>query len=97
MIHASITEARNRFSRLLRSVRRGETVLITDHGSPVARIEPCSGQSDDDWIADRVARGIVRPPKGRLDVEALLARPTPRLPDSVSASDAVTADREESW
>ena len=36
---ATITEAKNRLSALIDRVRHGETVVITDRGRPVARIE----------------------------------------------------------
>lgn len=98
MRSASVTEARNQFSRLLRRVRRGETVLITDRGKPVARIEPChAADADDSRLDALVARGVVRPARSTLDAEAFLNEPPPRLPEGVRASEAVTADREESW
>ena len=94
MQHASITEARNGFSSLLRHVRQGETVLITDRGRPVARLEPCLA-SEDPRIARLEAEGVLSPPREKLDLEALLQARLPRLPEGVRASDAVTADREE--
>ncbi len=98
MRRASITEARNQFSRLLRRVRRGETVLITDRGKPVARIEPChAADADDHRVAALVARGAVRPARATLDVEAFLSEPLPRLPEGVCASDVVSGEREEGW
>jgi prevent-host-death family protein len=36
---ATITEAKNQLSALIDRVRHGETVLITDRGRPVARLE----------------------------------------------------------
>lgn len=39
MRSASMSEAKNGLSALLDEVRRGETVLITRRGKPVARIE----------------------------------------------------------
>lgn len=96
MKSASITEARNGFSGLLRQVRLGESVLITDRGKPVARIEPCV-TSEDARIARLEAQGVLRPPREKLDVQAFLKAPRPRLPDGVSASAAVTADRDEGF
>jgi prevent-host-death family protein len=40
MRSASVSEARNNLSALLREVRAGATVTITDHGVPVARLAP---------------------------------------------------------
>jgi prevent-host-death family protein len=36
---ATITEAKNQLSALIDRVRHGETVVITDRGRPVARLE----------------------------------------------------------
>jgi prevent-host-death family protein len=40
MRSASVSEARNNLSALLREVRAGATVTITDHGVPVATLAP---------------------------------------------------------
>ena len=40
MRSASVSEAKNNLSALLREVRAGATVTITDHGVPVARLAP---------------------------------------------------------
>lgn len=39
------TEARDRFSQLLDEVESGETIVITRHGKPVARLVPVSSPS----------------------------------------------------
>jgi prevent-host-death family protein len=36
----SATDANRRFSEILRTVKRGRSVLVTSHGKPVARIMP---------------------------------------------------------
>lgn len=94
MQRASITEARNGFSSLVDQVRRGESIIITDRGRPVARIEPYRGP-DDPRIQRLIAQGVLRPPRRKLDVEAFLKAPRPRLPEGVSAVAAVIADRNE--
>lgn len=38
----SAADANRKFSALLRSVRRGRSVLVTSHGKPVARIVPAT-------------------------------------------------------
>ena len=40
MIRANISELRNGLSAYLRSVRRGESVLILDRNVPIARLSP---------------------------------------------------------
>lgn len=36
----SAADANRRFSELLRTVKKGESVVVTSHGKPVARISP---------------------------------------------------------
>ncbi|NNM70933.1 type II toxin-antitoxin system Phd/YefM family antitoxin [Enterovirga aerilata] len=43
----SAADANRHFSKLLREVKAGETVVITSHGEPVARIEPVSEEEQD--------------------------------------------------
>jgi prevent-host-death family protein len=90
---ATITEAKNGLSALIDRVRAGETVVITDRGTPVARLEPMTTHPDPDGRLARLERaGIIRrglaPPP--LD---LLAKPAPRLPPGVSAVEAVLEER----
>lgn len=54
-----IRELRARLSRYIELVRRGEQVVVTERGKPVARLVATS----DDGALDRlVARGLVRLP-----------------------------------
>jgi prevent-host-death family protein len=46
----SAADANRRFSELLRTVRKGQSIVVTSHGKPVARITPASGD-------DRAAEG----------------------------------------
>jgi prevent-host-death family protein len=48
-------EAKTHLSALLDRVERGEEILITKHGRPVARLAPVSAAVDAD-VADAVAR-----------------------------------------
>lgn len=98
MKSASVSEAKNGLSALLDEVRRGETVLITNHGKPVARIESChtTELTAGDAEAELVRRGIADPPRARLEVGPFLAASVPRLAAGVSASRLVVAEREES-
>ena len=97
MKSASVTEAKNGLSALLDEVRRGEIVLVTNHGKPVARIESyrtteiTAAQAE----AELVRRGVADPPRAPLDVERFLAASVPRLAAGVSASRLVVAEREE--
>lgn len=97
MKSASVSETKNGLSALLDEVRQGETVLITHHGKPVARIEPCdtTDLTSDEAAAALVQRGVVDPPRANLDVDQFLAAPIPRLAEGPSASRVVAAERDE--
>ncbi len=98
MKRASVSEAKNGLSALLEEVRRGETVLITHHGAPVARMEPY----DASWLAqDEAAEALVRrqvadPPRALLDANRFLSTSAPRLAEGFSASRVIATDRDES-
>lgn len=40
-------EAKTRFAELLREVENGETIIVTRHGSPIARLGPMEKEADD--------------------------------------------------
>jgi len=58
-----VREAKARFSQLLRDVQRGQEWVITERGSPVARLAPIVGPSLP--LAERIRRledsGLVEP------------------------------------
>jgi len=64
MRKATISETKNALSALVDRVRHGETVLITDRGRPVARLEPVASAEDPGPDEGRIARleraGIIR-------------------------------------
>ena len=95
MKRASVSEAKNGLSRLLSKVRRGEAVLITHRGKPVARIEPCrvDGPGADRATAELLTRGVAVPPRASLDVERFLSVPAPRLTGGATASEVIVAER----
>ena len=97
MKNASVSEAKNGLSALLDEVRQGETVLITHHGKPVARIESYQTRelTAQEAEEDLVRRGVADRPRAPLDVERFLAAPVPRLADGLSASRLIVAERED--
>ena len=60
----SAADANRHFSKILREVKAGGTVIVTSHGEPVARIEPVpdaeadKARREESWRAllDRLAR-----------------------------------------
>jgi prevent-host-death family protein len=93
MKRATITEAKNGLSALIDHVRAGESVVITDRGVPVARLEPMVAHPDGDGRLARleragvIRRGLAPPP---LD---LIRTPPPRLPPGVSVVEALLEER----
>ncbi|MHB8507867.1 MAG: type II toxin-antitoxin system Phd/YefM family antitoxin [Candidatus Dormibacteria bacterium] len=55
-----VRELRQGLSRALRRVRSGETLEVTDHGRPVARLVPIGVRSA--GLEDLFASGRLRPP-----------------------------------
>jgi prevent-host-death family protein len=63
MTTVGIRELRNNLSRYLAAVRKGEEVLVTDRGKPVARIvkEPPGESPKRAWRQRLAAKGLLRP------------------------------------
>lgn len=52
----SAADANRRFSELLRTVKGGESVVVTSHGKPVARMVPVGGH---DAVAARARDSLL--------------------------------------
>lgn len=95
---ATITEAKNGLSALLDQVKAGETVVLTDRGVPIARIEPMTAAADANGRKERLVRaGILRPGRSGRIPQWLLDTPGPTAPDGVSLVAAVIEERESGW
>jgi prevent-host-death family protein len=74
---ATITEAKNRLSALIDHVRGGESVLIVDRGTPVARLESAVSAAPD--AEGRIARleraGTVRAARKPPAIDLLSKKP----------------------
>ena len=93
---ATISDAKNRLSSLLDRVKAGQTVIITDRGVPVARLEPVSSSSEPIGRRQRLARtGVVRLGSGAVPAE-IIAGPMTRLPGA-SLVETVLEERHSSW
>jgi antitoxin (DNA-binding transcriptional repressor) of toxin-antitoxin stability system len=98
MKRASVTYTKNCLGRVLGMVREGDTVLVLDRDVPVARIEPVSapGLSAADHLRLLERRGVVTPPRRRLDAKAFVRRPRVRPTGGASAVAALIAERQAS-
>ncbi len=83
MLTVGIRELRNGLSRYLKRVRDGETVEITERGTPVARIVPAGIP---DPLEKMAAEGRVTLPTEplRLPKRPLKIKPGPSLSDYIS-------------
>jgi prevent-host-death family protein len=89
----TITQAKNGLSALIDRVKAGESVLILDRGTPVARLEPIVGRTGGEGRLSRLERaGIVRAGITAPPVDALLAA-GPQVVAGSSAVDALIAER----
>ena len=89
----TITQAKNGLSALIDLVRGGESVVITDRGRPVARLEPVISSGDQPGRLLRLERaGVVRIGRSAPPV-ALIRRPGPRLAHGVSAVETLLDER----
>ena len=73
MTTVSAYEAKTRLPRLLRAAERGETVIITRHGKPVAQLGPVEDKRREEVaeVIARMKRARARRPK--VTVEEILA------------------------
>lgn len=98
MLTVSVTEAKNKLSALLARVKAGETVVITERGVPVARVEPAvssSSEDDEARLARLERKGIIKRPKRPLSRELLETRPPAGTGKSIV--DTLLEEREEGW
>jgi len=62
MIRATISETKNQLSALLKKVKSGESILILDRDTPIARIEPIQSMHEEKY-SELIKTGLVRPAK----------------------------------
>jgi len=92
---ATITQAKNGFSALIDQVKAGESILILDRGTPVARLEPIVGSGASDGRLARLERaGIIRRGVAAPPVD-LIMQPGPRVPPGASVLEALLEERRE--
>ncbi|MBA3346920.1 MAG: type II toxin-antitoxin system prevent-host-death family antitoxin [Gemmatimonadales bacterium] len=98
MKRASVSTAKNNLSALLQAVRAGQSVLITDRGVPVARLEPVGPSTRGGRALEALVKsGVVGPARKTLSLDALRRLDRPALPAGVSSAAAVVAEREEGY
>jgi prevent-host-death family protein len=73
---SSVSDLKAHLSAHLGRVKRGEEILVTERGRPIARLVPATGaEGMDERMKRLVAAGAVRPPVRALSSELL--KPSP--------------------
>jgi prevent-host-death family protein len=93
---AAVAELKAQLSRYLSRVKSGEEILVTERGTPVARLVPVhSGEASDTGLQDLERQGLVRLGTGRLPGDFWkLPRPRDRR---AAVRKAVTEERDTGW
>jgi prevent-host-death family protein len=90
---ATITQAKNGLSALIDRVRAGESIVLLDRGTPVARLEPIGGRADPEGRLRRLERaGLVRVGVTTPPIDVLL-EPGPPVKPGTSAVQALIEER----
>lgn len=58
-LRVGVRDAKAGLSQLLRDVKDGREVIITEYGKPVARVVPIRSLTLSDWIAEMELRGEI--------------------------------------
>lgn len=96
MTTTGIAELKAHLSEYLAKVKAGEEVLITERGSPIARICPLPRETAfDQGVAELERAGLVRRPARSLGVD-FLDLPRPEDPQGTVLA-ALLSEREEGW
>jgi antitoxin (DNA-binding transcriptional repressor) of toxin-antitoxin stability system len=81
MKNARISELRDGLSDYLARVRKGETIIVYDRDTPIARIEPITLEENaPEWLQNAYRRGIATPPRIRDGARIALPPYKPKRP-----------------
>lgn len=95
MKSASISEAKDRLSALVRAVQGGESVTITDRGVPVAKLVPVKlGRGVPARVIGLAQEGLARLPE-QAPTAKWLDLPWPKLTKGASPVEVLLAERAE--
>ncbi len=91
----SVSALKARLSEYLRRVRAGDTLVVTDRGSPVAIVAPLPRGDYESAMNALVEKGLVRPPSAALP-DDFWNRPRPKDPSGRCVA-AIVEERAEGW
>lgn len=91
-MQVGLRQANQQFSRLMKAVRGGKEVLLTERGRPLAVVRPIRASSETESIIQRLeAAGFLRPASKR----GVLPPWGPRSVRGVAVSQALRQERDE--
>lgn len=80
---ASVAELKARLSEFLAFAKRGEDVIVTDRGKPVARLTGLMGaDQQSERLQQAIRDGMIRPPTAALPAD-FWKRPRPKDPEGL--------------
>ncbi len=74
----NVADLKARLSAVLRKVKSGQEMIVTERGVPVARIVPLAGDAGHERRQGLAAEGVLRPGRGRARRMLLAPPPGPR-------------------
>jgi prevent-host-death family protein len=93
---AAIADLKARLSRFLSLVKAGEEILVTERGTPIARLVPVAPAGDEiDSLRDLERKGLMKLGSGKLP-ERFWKLPRGEDPKA-TVRRAVTEERERGW
>jgi prevent-host-death family protein len=93
MTTTTITQAKNGLSALIDRVKAGESIVILDRGTPVARLEPIVRRGHSDGRIERLERiGHVRPGVAAPPTD-LIHQPGPKVAGAASVVASLIDER----
>ena len=96
MAVTSVSDLKAHLSAWLEAVERGEEVVVTDRGRPVAMLAPVRGlEGEDERTVRLIAAGVLRPARRPLSQD-FWDMPRPRVPGNALV-EAILAERAEGW
>lgn len=91
----SVSQLKARLSEYLRFVGGGNSIVVTDRGTPVAMVSPLPPGESEGAMASLIDRGLVAPPLKSLP-EDFWDRPRPSDPEGLGLK-AVLEERAAGW
>jgi prevent-host-death family protein len=88
-----LREANQRFSKLVRAIRAGQEVVLTDRGEAIAVVKPLDARGQEKAFQAMVIEGLVRPSRQRGPMKPSRFRAL-RVTGK-RAAETISADREE--